>query len=112
MQKGIISCRILGNTSEHSRLRDIQLGCRCSFGGILQIEVDERGSFGPVGHVAIVGRVEIHIYNLLLGVEVRCLRGQDNLFELADNRIFIADDGVFDHLLSDGAAAGHDVPVR
>ena len=40
------------------------------------------------------------------------MRGQDNLFELAHNRICIADDGIFNQLLGDGATAGHDVPVQ
>ncbi len=91
-------------------MRDIKLRGSRRLGRILQVKIDERSSLGTVGSVTIVRRVEVHIYDLLLGIVASGLRGQNNLFELTDKRILVADDNVFDELLCDRAAAGHDVP--
>ena len=71
------------------------------------VEVDFGGGFDPVGPGAVVDLVQVLFQNLLLGIAVVDLGGNDNLIELAPVRLLAgqaADTHIPGKLLGDGAA--------
>ena len=75
--------------------------------GVL-VEVDGARGLDAVGTVAVVDGVEVHVKDLLLGVRLLHLDGNEGLADLALEghlKLFIGEHGVSHQLLRDGGAA-------
>ena len=105
----VIDRRIARYTSEHGRLREVELHSSRLTVLILQAEVDGSSGIDTVCLVAVVYAVQVHIEDVALAVAAVDKRGQDDFFELALNGSLVADDQVFNELLGDGTAAFDDV---
>src|SRR6266700_3513158 len=87
------SCRSsVVDTTRPRRARSVRLTC----------------SVGAVGLLTIIDGVQIHRENLLFGIDARDAGRQDDFLQLAHDRIAVPYNGIFDQLLGDGAATGHD----
>src|SRR5713226_9287695 len=111
MQVWIAQAGIAGDTREHRRLGNVQLRSSGRGWRILQVIVHKRGSLGSIGLLAIVGGIQVHGEYLLFGKVPRHLRCQDDLLQFTYGCILVADDGIFDQLLCNGAAAGNNVSM-
>ena len=101
--EGIQVGRALGNAGQQGGLGQREIG-----GGLAK--VDLRGSLGAIGKTAVVEQVEIHLEDLVLGVEAGQLLGDAGLLDLAVERLVVALVGtekeVAGELHGDGARAG------
>src|SRR5665809_146893 len=97
-KRQIVERRTADDGGEHRSLSDSQLG------GI-DMEVGPGSSLDAVRAATVVDRVEVVLQDRVLGLLLVDLDRDDELFELAGDRLVLGQEVVLDVLLGDGGAA-------